>query len=109
MLRQYLAAAGPNNREVARAIRPVLEAFVRVAYPEHFPPGSLLGPFRGLCQQRVGTPQQILDVADIAELGDVLEYANRFHHDTNPTWETARINDAELRSFVERAMRFTRR
>jgi wobble nucleotide-excising tRNase len=109
MRRQYLVTAAPNNREVARAIRPVLEAFIRVAYPEQFPPGSLLGPFRGLCQQRLGTPQQILNAADIAELGDVLEYANRFHHDTNPAWETAAINDAELRSFVERALAFARR
>jgi hypothetical protein len=59
-LREYLVTAGPNNREVARAIRPALEAFVRVAYPEHVPPGSTLGPFRNLCQQRLGTLQQIL-------------------------------------------------
>jgi hypothetical protein len=109
-LRQYLVTAGPNNREVARAIRPVLEVFVRVAYPEHFPPGSLLGPFRGLCQQRLGTSEQILNAADIAELADVLEYANQFHHDTNlATFETVGINDAELKGFVSRALTFTRR
>ena len=101
--------AAPNNREVARAIRPVLEAFVRVAYPEHFQPGATLGPFRNLCQQRLGTTQQILHAADTGELRDVLEYANRFHHDTNTAWETVRINDAELRGFVERALAFARR
>ena len=109
MLREYLVTAVPNSREVARAIRPVLEAFVRVAYPEHFPPGSLLGPFRGLCQQRLGTPQEILNAADMAELRDVLEYANRFHHDTNPAWETVGVNDAELRGFVVRGLAFTKR
>jgi wobble nucleotide-excising tRNase len=109
MLRKYLVTAAPNNREVARAIRPVLEAFVRVAYPEHFPPGSLLGPFRGLCQERLGTPEQILNAADTAELRDVLEYANRFHHDTNPAWETIGINDAQLRGFVQRTLAFTKR
>ena len=109
ILREYLVTAAPNNREVARAIRPVLEAFVRVAYPEHFPPGATLGPFRNLCQQRLGTTQQILHAADTGELRDVLEYANRFHHDTNTAWETVRINDAELRGFVERALAFARR
>jgi hypothetical protein len=109
MLREYLVTAAPNSREVARAIRPVLEAFVRVAYPEHFPPGSLLGPFRGRCQQRIGTPQEILNAADTAELRDVLEYANRFHHDTNPAWETVGVNDAELRGFVARGLAFTKR
>ena len=109
MLRDYLVTAGPNKREVARAIRPVLEAFVRVAYPENFSPGSLLGPFRGICQQRLGTPREILNARDIDELGYILEYANRFHHDTNPAWETVRINDGELTSFVERALAFARR
>jgi len=108
-LRDYLAANTPNAREVAAALRPVLEAFVRVAYPRHFPPGSLLGPFRNLCQQRVGTPQQILNGADTAELRDLVEYANLFHHDTNLAYATVTINDAELKGFAERTLAFTRR
>ena len=108
-LRQYLDANMPNNREVAAALRPVLEAFVRVGYPEHFPPGSMLGPFRYLCEQRGGTPDEILDAGDTEELRDLVEYANRFHHDTNPAYETARINDAELQGFVARTLAFTRR
>jgi hypothetical protein len=28
------------------------------------PPGSLLGPFIGMCQQRVGAPQEILPATD---------------------------------------------
>jgi hypothetical protein len=83
MLRNYLTGSATNNREVARAIRPLLEAFLRVACPEYFPPGTLLGPFRDLCVQRLGTPQQILDAPTIQELSDLTEYANRFHHDTN--------------------------
>jgi wobble nucleotide-excising tRNase len=109
MLREYVVSSTTNNREVAHAIRPLLEAFVRVAYPEHFPPGTLLGPFRALCEQRVGTPQQILGAPDAQELRDLIEYANRFHHDTNPAWETEVINDGELTGFVTRALSFTRR
>jgi len=108
-LREYLDTARPNNREVARAIRPVLEAFVRIAYPEHFPPGAKLGQFRDVCRQRAGTARQILNGRDVEELGDVLEYANRFHHDTNLAFETVNINDAELRGFVERALVFAKR
>jgi wobble nucleotide-excising tRNase len=108
-LREYLAANTPNEREVASALRPVLEAFVRVAYPEHFPPGMLLGPFRNLCQQRVGTPQEILGAADTGELSDLVEYANLFHHDTNLAYATVGINDAELRGFVDRTLAFTKR
>ena len=43
------------------------------------------------------------------KLDEIVEYANRFHHDTNPAWETEAINDAELRGFVERTLRFCRR
>lgn len=108
MLRGYLQAAAGNARDVARAIRPTLEAYLRVACPEHFPPGTLLGQFRNLCEQRVGMPQEVLDRADANELRDLTEYANRFHHDTNPAWETEVVNDAELRGFVERTLAFIR-
>ncbi|MGA2182120.1 MAG: AAA family ATPase [Bryobacteraceae bacterium] len=109
MLRGYLVGGATNNCEVAKAIRPVLEAFLRVACPEHFPPGTLLGPFLHLCAQRVGTNQQILNAQVTQELRDLVEYANRFHHDTNPAWETETINDGELQGFVQRALSFAKR
>jgi len=109
LLREYLATAAPNAREVASFIRPTLEAFLRVACPEHFPPGTLLGPFRGICEQRVGTSQQILTTELIHELNDLIEYANKFHHDTNPAWDTEEINDGELKGYVERAVKFAKR
>jgi hypothetical protein len=107
-LREFVDSGTGDPRETARAIRPHLEAFLRVACPEHFPPGTLLGPFLGLCRQRVGQPNEILDQAATQELGELTEYANRFHHDTNPAWETEVINDAELRSFVQRALALAR-
>jgi hypothetical protein len=45
----------------------------------------------------------------MAELRNLLDYANRFHHDTNPAWETEIINDQLLIHFCERTLRFTRR
>ncbi len=110
MLREYISLGPRNNsREIARSVRPLLEAFLRIAYPEHFPPGALLGQFRNLCEQRCGTAQEILSAPDAHELRDLVEYSNRFHHDTNPAWETEAINDGALRGFVERALTFARR
>ena len=109
LLRAYLDDGTPDERQVARAIRPLLEAFFRVAFPEYFPPGTLLGPFRHRCEQQAGTQQEILNAQDTQELRDLVEYANRFHHDTNPAWETEVINDGELRGFVSRALRFAKR
>ncbi|MBN2561758.1 MAG: AAA family ATPase [Phycisphaerae bacterium] len=109
LLREYLASGRGDAREVAEAIRPVLEGFERVAHPEHFPPGSLLGLFLGICNQRVGTNGEILVAKDVQELEGILEYANRFHHDTNPAWQTETVNDGELHGFVTRTLAFVRR
>lgn len=108
-LRDYLSSGTGDMREVARSIRPHLEAFLRVAFPEQFPPGTLLGPFLNACRHRLRTPQQILDDRSTQELDELVEYANRFHHNTNPAWETEAINDGELRGFIDRALRFARR
>lgn len=109
LLREYLQAATPNNREVAQALRPVIEAFLRVAYPAQFPPGTMLGQFRNVCVQRLGSAQQVLDQADTNELGDLTEYTNLFHHDTNSAWQSQHINDAQLVDFVRRILAFTSR
>lgn len=82
---------------------------MRVAYPEHFPPGTLLGPFLGSCDQRVGGINEILSADDIAELRTLLEFANQFHHDTNPAWEIAAINDIELADYANRTLLFASR
>lgn len=110
-LREFVdRGTGANNpREIARAVRPHLEAFLRVAFPAQFPPGTLLGSFLGVCHQRIGQTKEILDSSATRELDELREYANRFHHDTNPSWETEVINEAELRSFVERTLAFARR
>ncbi len=106
----YVQGGQPaDERAVAVALRPILESFMRVAYPASFPPGTLLGPFIGVCNQRKGTPTEILPENDINELKDLLEYANKFHHDTNQAWETEAINSQELQHFCERTLKFARR
>jgi wobble nucleotide-excising tRNase len=103
------AANAANERPVAQALRPILEAYMRVAYPPLFPPGSLLGPFLNVCRQRLGQANEVLNAADIAELERLLNYANRFHHDSNPAWQTVAINDQELLDHAQRTLRFTAR
>ena len=52
---------------------------------------------------------EILSIADIKELQELLVYANHFHHDTNPAWQTAAINDGELTDFARRTLLFASR
>ena len=107
MIAGYIQSSdAENERKVAEALRPTLEAFMRVAYPIDFPPGQLLGPFIGVCNQR---PDTTMSQADVMELRSLLDYANKFHHDTNPAWQTEAINDAELTDFAERVVLFISR
>jgi hypothetical protein len=111
LLRSYLRE-GPTgySRIVGETLRPVLEAFLRVAYPEHFPPKPrILGIFKRLCREQCGTGSEILNARDTQELEDLVEYSDLFHHETNATGATADVNDAQLRSFVERVLRFATR
>lgn len=108
LLRDYLSRGAGNLRDVAEAIRPVLEAYLRVASPEYFRPGTLLGQFCGQCEQRVGTTNEILSRSDLQELRDLTEFGNRFHHDTNPAWQTAVVNGGELTGFVQRTLDFAK-
>jgi wobble nucleotide-excising tRNase len=110
LVRDYMRTNNAaDERAVAASLRPILEAFMRVAYPDVFVPGMLLGPFIGICEQRMYTIDRVLTANDVIELRNLLDYANQFHHDTNTTWQTVTINDAELLHFCQRVVAFTRR
>ena len=47
--------------------------------------------------------------ADGAELRVMLDYANRFHHETNFAWEVEAINDQELLNNCTRVLAFAQR
>ena len=110
-LRTYLANGATGNlRDIAVDIRPLLEHFCRVAYTADYPPGYLLGNFRDKCQTRINQRNQIMSALDVQELRDLTDYGNKFHHDSNPYgYLTVTLTDAELRGFVDRALRFCSR
>ncbi len=109
VLKEYYENGQGDQREVAREIRHHLEGFLRTAYPSEFPSGSSLGAaFLAQCRKLLGQASQILDQARLQELREILEYANRFHHDTNPAWAVEPILDAELRTFIKRALDFAK-
>lgn len=103
---EYLDGAVEEPRRVAQNIRFHLEAFLRVSLPQYFPPQTLLGHFVNRCKDVLDSPGEILVRGAVEELEEIVAYANRFHHDTNPSWETQEINDLELKRFVERTLGF---
>ncbi len=105
-LREFLASDTVDLRQIAQSIRPHIEAFLRVACPKWFKPKTRVGQFQHSCHRRAGKPEQILDAAVVQELDEIVEYANKFHHDTNPAWQTEEISSEELRGFVKRTLKF---
>lgn len=103
MLQKYIKTGSGNRREIASAIRLHLESFLRVACPETFPPGTMLGPFLDRCRN-AGPSDQILTKEATEELDQIVRYANPFHHDSTPR----DLNDAELSGFVRRTLDFVR-
>ena len=108
LLRDYSETGSNPTMEVAQAIRLHLEGFLRVACPGHFPPGQLLGKFIINCRSKFNQQDAVLDEYTTLELEKIVEYANRFHHETNPAWESETINGIELQGFVKRTLYFTR-
>ncbi|HIJ72363.1 MAG TPA: hypothetical protein HPP87_13565 [Planctomycetes bacterium] len=85
-----------------------MEKYLRITFPEHCTPGTLLGNFRNHAQNLLKDGQRIMSHFDLHELTDITEYANKFHHDTNPAWETEHITDNELLGFVKRVLNFVK-
>jgi wobble nucleotide-excising tRNase len=108
-LREYLQANNGTPRDVAEGLRPILERFLRVAYPEFFGPGDRLPQFIARCESAINSGAPILSGGDLEELADLREYANRFHHDTNTGASSEVINDAELVQYGRRVFNFARR
>ena len=108
ILQSYAETGSNPSREIAQSIRLHLEGFLRVAFPDLCPPGRLLGQFIDICRQKLGSAEEVLSECKIQDLDEIVEYANQFHHDTNPAWETAAINGQELQGFVRRTLSLTR-
>ena len=106
LLKDFADTGSQPNREVAQAIRLYLEGYLRVACPGSFHPGSTLGPFVNTCEQKLGGVDEVLNQATLEVLKDLNEYSTRFHHDTNPSWQSETINVTELRGFVKRTLAF---
>jgi wobble nucleotide-excising tRNase len=108
VLRDYVEVDTQNKGYVAQCLRLVMEKYLRTAFPEHCTPGTSLGNFRNHVDNLFKKGQSIMSDVDMRELRHITEYANKFHHDTNPAWETEHINDQELLGFVNRVLNFVK-
>ncbi len=105
-LREYQPGNAARSRLVAQDLRHVLEGFLRRCCPAHFLPGDVLGELRRKIRDQAAGSPPILSPSAVTELDAICEYANKFHHNTNPAWETEAVNETELRGWVNRVLGF---
>lgn len=88
---------------VARAIRPYLEGHFRHRFPDALDQNEYLGDMIGKIRVAPESSPLARMKPKLAELEDLTNYANGFHHSSTPT---PRPMDAELRPYVQRALAF---
>lgn len=94
-----------STRDVAKAIRPLLEGYYHRRFPRRIPRKLMFGQIIALAAQaQAGDPLAYLQPL-LKEMGEVNDYAGQFHHDTNPGFETAPVVDGELIGFAKGALK----
>jgi wobble nucleotide-excising tRNase len=92
-----------NSRDVAKAIRPMLEGYLHRRFPGLIDTGKVFGEvIRSVGRDRASPLCHLVPL--VPEYNDVNSYAGDFHHDTNPSAESTEVVDAELRTYAARAL-----
>ncbi len=94
--------------EVARAIRPVIEANLRMRYPEDFLQKEWLGDFIKKVTIS-GTNSNLSEIKKkIDELHAINDFSKKFHHDTeaSPEANLSNLKEETLTTFSKRTLKF---
>ena len=94
----------PSPRDVAKAIRPLLEGYYHRRFPGTIPRKLLFGQIVGMSVDPA-TTGPLINLRPLAqELLEVNDYAGQFHHDTSPSADAVQVIDSELLTFARRAL-----
>ncbi len=89
-------------KAIARSLRPILETYLRTKFPREFLPEMWLGNFIDI----VSKDESLLDKQKVAELSELNNYSQRYHHKYNPSAGTEQVSDSELLAYSERTLKF---
>lgn len=100
LLNDFVSGNGSDPREVAKAIRPMLEEYLHLRFPRLIGKNLLFGEVVQRIRDAVA-PSPLCHAANlINELNSINDYAGQFHHGTNP----ATVNASELKTYVDKAL-----
>ena len=108
-LTEYVAGGGSASaRDVARAIRPLLEGNLRLRFPGKVGSRRLGDFLQEVADADATNPLAVLAPL-LAEIRQVNDYAKMFHHDENPAADSQPVSEVELRAYSVRALRVVSR
>jgi wobble nucleotide-excising tRNase len=104
MVQSYVDGTYPGDlRNVAKAIRPMLEGYLHRRFPGLIDSSLLFGQIIQRSGEDPASPLYHLQ-QHVSEYNAVNFYVGDFHHDTNQSADSVQIADAELRSYAIRAL-----
>lgn len=109
-MRKYIDRGEGDRGEVARCIRPVLEGYLRVRFPDEFAPKEWLGEFIKKIGEIDDTEPLATMKGKFEELTNINDFSKRFHHESDPNFSANRDNvtDAALQPWARRTIEFIR-
>jgi wobble nucleotide-excising tRNase len=105
LLVDFVSNGNGDSRQVAKAIRPLLEGYLHRRFPGLIPTELVFGKVVGFISASVAPSPVCHAQSLVHELNEINSYAGQFHHDTNPgNADTVVITPTELHTFAIRAL-----
>lgn len=106
LLVDYVGSGTGDSRQVAKAIRVLLEGYLHRRFPSLIPEGLMFGQVVNYIDNGAPAGSPVAHAKCLVdELQEINTYAGQFHHDTNPgNADTVHITPAELTKFCQRAL-----
>tara|TARA_R110002073_G_scaffold154858_8_gene310096 strand:- start:23885 stop:26173 length:2289 start_codon:yes stop_codon:yes gene_type:complete len=105
LLMEFVNRGLGESRQIAKAIRPLLEGYLHRRFPGLIPSDLMFGQVVRFIAEAVEPSPVCHAQSLVAELNEINTYAGQFHHDTNPgNADTVQIITSELRTVATQAL-----
>jgi len=105
LLVDFVSTGNGDPRQVAKAIRPLLEGYLHRRFPGLIPSDLMFGKVVTFIGSAAAPSPVCHAQGLVGELNEINTYAGQFHHDTNPgNADTIQIIAGELNTFATRAL-----